>query len=65
MADITDKSGAIEIYVLMAIVPLDILIAVSARKVLIINWMGYLRLPDGYIAHLPTYTVGIQCHAFV
>jgi hypothetical protein len=47
-------------YVLMAEVPLNILIAVSARKMLIINWMGYLRLSDGYIAHLPTYTVGIQ-----
>jgi hypothetical protein len=37
MAAIIDKSGAIEIRVLMAEVPLDILNAVSARKVLIIN----------------------------
>ena len=53
MADIIGKSGAIEICMLMAEAPLDILIAVSARKALI-NWMGYLRLVDSYIASLPT-----------
>jgi len=49
---------------LMAEAPLDILIAVSARKAFIINWMGYLRLVDSYIASLPTYTTEMQCHAF-
>ena len=56
MVDIIGKTGAIEIRMLMAEAPLDILIAVSARKALIINWMGYLRLVDSYIASLPTYT---------
>jgi hypothetical protein len=64
MVDMIGESGAIEICVLMAEVPLDILITVLARKMLIINWIGYLRLSDGYIARLPTHTVGIQCHAF-
>jgi hypothetical protein len=37
MADIIGKTGAIEIRMLMAEAPLDILIAVSARKALVIN----------------------------
>jgi hypothetical protein len=64
MVDITGKTDAIKICTLMAEAPLDIPIAVSARKALIINWMGYLRLVDSYIASLPTYTAEIQCHAF-
>jgi hypothetical protein len=63
MADIIGKSGATEICMLMAEAPLDILIAVSARKALI-NSIGYLRLVDSYIASLPTYTVEMHCHAF-
>ena len=64
MADIIGRSGAIEVRVLMAEVSLDILIAVSARKALIIDWLDHLHLVDGYIAPLPTYTVGMQYHAF-
>lgn len=64
MVDIIGKSGAIETCMVMAEAPLDILIAVSTRKALIINWMGYLRLVDSYIASLPTYTAEMQCHAF-
>jgi hypothetical protein len=55
---------ALSICVLMAETPLNIVIAVSGKEMLITSWMGYLRLSDGYIAYLPTYTVGIQCHVF-
>jgi hypothetical protein len=63
MADIIGKTGAIETCMLMAEALLDILIAVSARKPFIINWMGYLRLVNSYIASLPAYTAEMQYHA--